>query len=411
MINKEIQTKHGTINLPAFMPDATYGSIKTASFGDVQKAGIEQVVTTTLHLEQKIGSQYIKKMGGIHKFFGWDRPILTDSGGWQVFSLINAKKNPSGFATSPLNKREEVRRRRTGGVGNFITDLGCTFIDPDTGNSALLTPESSITIQYNLGADIMTALDNPIVGDASLHDRKESVRITTDWARRSKKRFQELHVGDETFHRLHEAPPLLGAVIQGADDFKLRKQSAEELLELDFDLYNFGGIPMMREVTWKNDHPTGFYKEMLHYVSELIPNDKIKYAMGVGQPEDIAACIEYGWQLFDTVLPTRNARHGYLYVSEGQGDKTKEYKPSLPSPLNKDEVVELVRLAYDVVHLRSERYKYDEGPVDENCDCECCTTVSRAYLRHLIRIKEPAGQRLATIHNLRFYSKWMKSLR
>ncbi|MCA9386571.1 tRNA guanosine(34) transglycosylase Tgt [Candidatus Dojkabacteria bacterium] len=386
MEKKSIQTKHGEIALPAFLPDATYGSIRTASFNDVKNAGINEIVSTTLHLEQKIGSQYIKKMGGLHKFINWDRPILTDSGGWQVFSLINSNKG---------NKQ------------NRITDLGCSFIDPASGDYSLLTPEGSIVIQSNLGADILTVLDDPIIGDASLSARKESVELTTKWAARSKKKFDEIYKDgeDRDPHRLNR--PLLGAVVQGADDKKMRKESAEQLLELDFDLYNFGGIPMYSDISWKKDFPTGFYREMLAYVSELIPDNKYKYAMGVGQPEDIAYCVDAGWDIFDTVLPTRNARHGYLYVGGGMGDESKSYsrrRGSLSSPTQKV-------LSYDIMHLRSERYKFDENPVDENCDCECCKTVSRAYLRHLIRIKEPAGQRLCTIHNLAFYAKWMEELR
>ncbi|MCA9380959.1 tRNA guanosine(34) transglycosylase Tgt [Candidatus Dojkabacteria bacterium] len=372
MEKKELKTKHGNIQLPAFLPDATYGSIRTASFNDVKKAGINEIVSTTLHLEQKIGSQYIKKMEGLHKFLNWNRPILTDSGGWQVFSLINSNKG---------NKQ------------NRITDLGCSFIDPASGDYSLLTPEGSIVIQANLGADIMTVLDDPIIGDASLKARKQSVELTTKWASRSKQKFDEIYNGSYK--------PYLGAVIQGADDKKMRKESAEQLLELDFDLYNFGGIPMYSDISWKKDFPTGFYREMLAYVSDLIPDNKYKYAMGVGQPEDIAYCVDAGWDIFDTVLPTRNARHGYLYVNEGQGNESKSYDSKRANKT----------LSYDIMHLRSERYKYDDSPVDETCDCECCRTVSRAYLRHLIRIKEPAGQRLCTIHNLAFYAKWMEQLR
>lgn len=365
-----LKTKHGDIALPAFLPDATYGSIRAASFNDVKTAGINELVTTTLHLEQKIGSLYIKKMGGIHKFFGWDRPILTDSGGWQVFSLINSDK---------ANKQ------------NKITQIGCSFIDPDSGDYSLLTPEGSIQIQANLGSDIMTVLDDPIIGDASLFARKESVDITTDWARRSKKKFDQIFEGQSD-------RPYLGAVIQGADDFEMRKVSAEQLLELDLDFYNFGGIPLYIGATWKEDNKSGFYREMLQYVSELIPDNKYKYAMGIGQPDDIAYCIDVGWDVFDTVLPTRNARHGYLYVSAGEGNKTKSYDSKRG-------------LEYDIMNLRSERYKFDEKPIDSNCDCETCQTVSRAYLRHLIRINEASGQRLATIHNLRFYSRWMNAVR
>lgn len=366
---KSVLTKHGEINLPAFMPDATYGSIRSTSFNDVKNAGIKEIVTTTLHIEQKLGSQYIKEFGGLHKFFGWDRPILTDSGGWQVFSLINSGKG---------DKR------------NKISELGCSFVDQETGKTNLLTPESSQVIQYNLGSDIVTVLDDPIVGDASLNERKECVRINTKWAKRSKDKFIELHKDSKD-----DIKPLLGCVIQGGDDFELRNRSANELLEIDFDIYNFGGIPLYSETTWKTDSPRGFYREMLEYVSELIPNNKLKYAMGVGQPEDIAFCVDAGWHLFDTVLPTRNARHGYLYVSSGLGDSEKGYKD----------------MNYSIMHLRSERYKFDENPVDETCDCECCKTVSRAYLRHLIRINEPSGFRLATIHNLRFYARWMELIK
>ncbi|CAG1020127.1 Queuine tRNA-ribosyltransferase [Patescibacteria group bacterium] len=362
-----IPTKHGNLTLPAFMPDATYGSIKAVSFNDVQKAGVEAIVTTTLHIEQKIGSLYIKEFGGLHKFFGWNKPILSDSGGWQVFSLIQSKRDKGK---------------------NKISDLGCSFVDPATGNHSLLTPESSQVIQNNLSADIVTVLDNPILGNVSLAERKECIRINTLWAKRSKAKFIELNSNVKE-------KPLIGAVIQGGNDYELRKISADELLEIDFDIYNFGGMPLHTGVTWLTESKKGFYHEMLEYVSGLIPSNKYKYAMGVGQPDDIAFCVDVGWDLFDTVLPTRNARHGLLYVSEGQGEQTKSYK----------------NLAYDTIHIKTERYKFDEKPLDENCNCEACTTVSRAYLRHLLRINEAAGLRLATIHNLTFYSNWMDKIR
>lgn len=367
VIKEKIETKHGNLNLPAFMPDATYGSVKAVSFDDVAKTGTEAIVTTTLHIEQKIGSLYIKEFGGLHKFFGWDKPILTDSGGWQVFSLIQSKQDKGK---------------------NKISDLGCSFVDPNTGNHSLLTPESSQVIQNNLGADIVTVLDDPILGDASYAERKECIRINTLWAKRSKKEFDRLN--PDKANR-----PLIGCVIQGGNDYELRKISAEELLEIDFDIYNFGGIPMHTQVTWLTESKKGFYHEMLEYVARLVPDNKYKYAMGVGQPDDIAFCVDVGWDLFDTVLPTRNARHGLLYVSEGQGEKTKSYK----------------NLSYDTIHLKTERYKLDDKPLDENCACEACRTVSRAYLRHLIRIGEASGLRLATIHNLQFYADWMQKIR
>jgi len=362
-----IETKHGILTLPAFMPDATYGSVKSVSFQDVDKTGTEAIVTTTLHIEQKIGSLYIKEFGGLHKFFGWNKPILTDSGGWQVFSLIQSKQDKGK---------------------NKISDLGCSFVNPDTGEHSLLTPESSQVIQNNLSADIVTVLDNPILGDASYAQRKESIRINTLWAKRSKKEFDRLNIDNKE-------RPLIGCVIQGANDNELRKISANDLLELDFDIYNFGGVPMQTQVTWLTESKKGFYHEMLEYVSGLVPNTKYKYAMGVGQPDDIAFCVDVGWDLFDTVLPTRNARHGFLYVSEGQGETTKSYK----------------NLSYDNLHIKTEKYKFDNKPIDENCSCEACKTVSRAYVRHLIRIGEASGLRLATIHNLQFYADWMKKIR
>jgi len=370
----KLKTNHGTLSLPAFLPDATYGSIKNVSFDDLNKTGIQGIVTTTLHIENKIGSEYVKKYGGIHKFFGYDKPVLTDSGGWQVYSLIN-QKNAS--------------------KDNKITQLGASFRNPTNGDYTLLSPESSIQIQYNLKPDIMTVLDNPFDPEIDWDKRKENLRINKDWAERSKRQYLKLtDLNVSSFTKITDRP-LLGAVIQGGENFDLREQSAKDLLDIGFDMYNFGGVPLMSKISWKNEQPSGLHKELLHKVSEMLPNDKIKYAMGIGQPEDIAFCVEIGWNLFDTVLPTRNARHGYLYVSENNGDTQKKYK----------------EFEYDVLHLRSERYKFDDESVDPKCDCEACTSVSRAYVRHLIRIKEPAGLRLATIHNLRFYSKWMERLR
>ena len=371
MRKKEIKTKHGVITTPAFMPDATYGSIKNVSFKDAEKAGVEAIVTTSLHIENKIGSEYIRKYGGIHKFFGWGKPILTDSGGFQVFSLIHAAKDKN------LNK---------------ITDAGCSFANPETGQTKFLSPEISQIIQHNLNSDIRTVLDEPTVRDAPRSVLKDSLKRNTEWAKRSKEKFLELHeLSESDFNDYKIERPLLGAVIQGGNDFSLRKQSTEELIEIGFDIYNFGGMPLHNSASWKNDASKGFHHELLSKVAELIPEDKIRYAMGVGTPDDIEFCVNSGWDIFDTVLPTRNARHGFLYVTKGQGDK--EFK------------------TFDVLHLKSERYKFDEGPIDVHCDCEACKSLSRAYLRHLIRIGEPAGFRLATIHNLHFYSSLMSQLK
>lgn len=365
-----ISTQNGDILTPAFMPDATYGAIKAVSFADTKKAGIKEIVTTTLHLEQKLGSEYIRDFGGIHKFMNWDRPILTDSGGFQVFSLVH--RNPNKF--------------------NKISDVGCSFLDPATGKYNLLTPETSQIIQHNLGSDIRVVLDEPVVHDGAVSQAKDAVKRTTQWAKRSKQKFLELNkLTEADFNNPEIKRPLITAVIQGGNNFELRKQSADELQEIGFDIYGFGGLPLHNSKSWKNDAPTGFHHELLHYVGSLVHGDKYKYGLGIGTPDDLIYCSKLGWHLFDTVLPTRNARHGYLYVSAGQGDDPQEN--------------------YDVLHIKTKQYEFSDEPIDANCDCECCGTVSRAYLRHLLRIDENTGFRLASIHNLRFYAKLMEDIR
>ncbi len=365
-----IETQHGNILTPAFMPDATYGAIKAVSFPDAAKAGVKEIVTTTLHLEQKLGSEYIRDLGGVHKFMNWQRPVLTDSGGFQVFSLIHRRENKF----------------------NKISDVGCSFIDPTNGKYNLLTPETSQIIQHNLGSDIRVVLDEPTVHDGATSQARDAVLRTTAWARRAKDQFlKQLNLTAADFDNPKLKRPLLTAVIQGGNNFDLRKQSAEELQEIGFDIYGFGGLPIHNTKSWKNDAPTGFYHELLHYVGGLVYGGKPRYGLGIGSPDDLIYCSKLGWDLFDTVLPTRNARHGHLYVSKGNGDDHK--------------------LNYDVLHLRTEQYANDQNPVDPECDCECCQTVSRAYLRHLVRINEATGLRLASIHNLRFYAKVMEGIR
>lgn len=361
-MTKLIDTLHGQLKTPIFLPDATYGSIKTLSFEDVTNTQTEAIVTTTLHLEQRVGSKYIKEYGGLHKFMNWQKPILTDSGGYQVFSLIYRFNNKD----------------------NKISDAGCTFVDYKTGKHFFLSPEISQIIQYNLGADIVTVLDVPLNNDASTHETNKAIKMNTEWARRSKQKFLELHNLTETdFNNPSIARPLIGAVIQGGNNQELRKQSALELQEIGFDIYNFGGAPIHKEKYWHDEAPQGFNREMLEYVSSLIPDEKLKYSMGVGSPDDILFSIEKGWDIFDTVLPTRNARHGYLYVSKGQGDISFEN--------------------YDVLHIKNKMYEFDEGPIDSTLNFEFIPQASRAYLRFLIKSNEAAGFRIASLWNLAFY--------
>ncbi|MBD3362491.1 tRNA-guanine transglycosylase [Candidatus Dojkabacteria bacterium] len=369
-MKKFIHTNHGKIETPAFFPDATYGTIKALTWDDLEKTGTNQIVTTTLHLEQKRGSEYIDQMGGVHGFFGLNKPILSDSGGYQVFSLIYRR---------PGNK-------------NAITDAGCSFIDPENGKYHFLSPEISQIIQFNLGTDIVTVLDVPVQHDAPTSQLKQAIKRNTQWAKRSKDKFLELHhLTEQDFNNPKIKRPLIGAVIQGGNNKDLRKQSAEELLSIGFDLYNFGGPPIHKEKDWRSNAPRGFHHEMLEYVSNLIPDDKIKYAMGVGSPDDMIFSTKVGWDIFDTVLPTRNGRHGYLYVSKGHGNKD----------FNN----------YSVLNIKGKRYKFSNKPVDPNCKCECCSTVTRAYLRHLIKINDAVGWRLASIHNLTYFQKTIDSIK
>jgi len=353
----QIQTRHGVIDTPAFLPDATYGSVKMLSFDDVKDAGINQILCTTLHLHIKPGDKYIKRMGGMHKFFGWDRPILTDCGGWQVFSLIHQS-----------------------GKGE-VTEEGAKFIMPNDGREEILTPESSINIQINLKSDIVLALDDPVLGDSSIKANSKSVDLTIKWAKRAKEEFlKRYHLTDKKFDNPYKYKrPLLFSVIQGGNYKKLRKKCAEALIEIGFDGYGYGGILL------KNDKKKT--REILKYFAELVPKDKIRYGMGVGKPDDIEYCIKCGYDLFDCVVPTRNGRHGQCFTSFGS------------------------------INLKSSRYRYDNRAIDRKCDCESCRVVdgrpkaSRAYLHHLLKTKEVTGMRLSSMHNLKFYADLLKHYR
>lgn len=363
-----IKTTHGEIKTPAFLPDATYGSINSVHFSDAKSVGVEELVSTTLHLEQKLGSDYLQEFGGLHEFYNWERPILSDSGGFQVFSLIHRRPNKN----------------------NYINDHGAYFKDPVRGDLHELTPESSLEIQHKLGTDIRVVLDEPLAFGADKNKNLESIERTTKWAERSKNQFLKLaNVSKNDFDSYSATEPsdkplrpLLGGVFQGSDNYELRKRSLSELIEIGFDTYNFGGLPL------KEDGRLDL--ELSEIMADLIPEDKIRYAMGIGTPDDIIALAKMGWDLFDCVLPTRNARHGNLYVPLGEGDQDFEN--------------------YSVLHLRSSKYKFSKDPIASDVPAEL-SGVTRAYLRHLLRIKEPAGYRLATMYNLYFYNKIIKNLR
>lgn len=365
----KVATAHGNLCFPIFMPDATYGTISNLSYPDLESTGINAIVTNTLHLDQKFGSEKIAKTGGFHKLTGWDKPVLTDSGGFQVFSLINRNVNSK----------------------NKITDAGCSFQDFESGDYKFLSPETSQQIQHQIGSDIRVVLDEPVLGDASLSKIKKSVERTTKWALRSKKAFLEINgITEADFNNPKIKRPLLTAVIQGANNFEQRRHSLEALVEIGFDIYGLGGVPLQTKRSWDYTHQGGFFKELLHFLSEIIPQDKLRYALGLGTPDNIEFAVSVGWDLFDTVLPTRNARHGYMYVSKGNGDEDFEN--------------------YSVLRIKNSQHEFDYKPIDPDCGCATCQTTSRAFLRYLLRIGEGSGYRLATIHNLHFYSEFMRKL-
>ncbi len=329
----KIITPHGVVETPAFAPDATYGVVKHLSSNDLNTIGLSIVLGNSYHLSIRPGVDLIKQQGGLHYFMKWDGPMITDSGGYQVFSLVHAKQ-----------------------MGKVL-DHGVEFRDHVTGNKHLLTPTTAIQNQLTLGSDILVVLDYPVFPNASIKDNEYSVERTTQWAKESKQAF----ISDP-----RSKGKILIAVIQGANDFKLRKRSYEELAEIGFDGFAFGGHPEKDDVA--------------AYTANIIPDEKLKYMMGAGPPEDIIKFAKMGWDLFDCVVPTRNARHGLLYTSEGN------------------------------LRIDKSQFQADQNPIDNVCKCELCTTYSRSYLYHLFKVKEPLAARLATIHNLTFYMRLMRNI-
>ncbi len=329
-----LYTRRGIIETPAFAPDATYAVLKHLSTHDLEKIGLQMILTNTYHVNIRPGLEVIKEHNGIHNFLKYDKPILTDSGGWQVFSLVYESK-----------------------MGKVL-DNGVKFRDHISGDEHFLTPQKAIDIQLTLDSDILMVLDYPVSPNANKKDNLYSISRTTAWAKISKDTF----VKDE-----RSRDKILYGIIQGANDKDLRKKSFEELEQIGFGGYGFGGVPL--------------YDDVVEYTADLIPDSKLRYMMGSGTPDDIKKYVAMGYDLFDCVVPTRNARHGLLYTSEGE------------------------------MRITNAKFKFDKKPVDEKCDCELCTTYSRSYLHHLFKIKEPLGRRLATIHNLRFYVKMMEEMR
>lgn len=350
-----LSTLHGQIKLPTFFPDGTRAVVRGVDATDLENCNVEGLVINTYHLLSDAISQRIKSFDGVHHFMRWNRPIITDSGGFQVMSLIH--QNPSF---------------------GVIRDKEIIF-KPAGEQKIILTPEKSIQLQLRLGTDIAIVLDDCTMPGISKDEQKLSVERTIRWAQRSKDEYIKLTKGKKQ-------KPLLFAVVQGGNDKKLRKYCAEELIKIGFDGYCFGGFPVA---------DGKFLSDIVKYTASLLPDEKPKYALGVGRPENIIECSGWGYGIFDCVIPTREARHKKLYIF------TK--KPT------KKGLIE--GFCYSDIYFGSAKYEKSMDPVSKFCDCLTCREYSRAYLHHLFKIQDVLSIRLATIHNLRFYSMLMETLK
>ncbi len=380
-----LTTRNGVLGTPFFMPDATRATVRGVTANEARKSGIEALVVNTYHLFLQPGEALIRNAGGIHRFMNWHAPILSDSGGYQVYSLIH--KNPD--------------------MGR-ITEEGAEFKSVFDGSKHLLTPERSIQIQFDLGVDMMVCLDDPRPNDASEADMKEAMERTLRWARRCKDEFEK-QMAERSMDATNR--PLLFCVVQGGLFVPLRKKCAEGLVEIGFDGYGFGG----RHI----DEEGNFLEEILAKTASFIPEGSIRFALGIGTPSDIVRAYALGWDMFDCVIPTREGRHGRLFV---MNDKQTEFQISnfkfqINSELEKLEFKNSIKIRnskfdfYSTININNEQYKEDFTPVDSNCDCELCTNYTRAYLKHLFKVADPLAGRLASLHNLRFYARLMEELR
>jgi queuine tRNA-ribosyltransferase len=379
----KIQTKSGEINTPFFMPIATKGAVKNLTPEELREIGAEIVLGNTYHLWLRPGDKLIKKSGDLHQFMNWPGPILTDSGGFQVFSLgERAKKN---FGKS----------------GVVLSEKGVEFSDPINGKKYFMSPEKSIEIQLNLGSDIIMVLDECPPFPCTYEDAKKSMELTTRWAERCKKYFEKNLKSKIQNPNYKQNPkskiqkffnrPLLFAIVQGSVYKDLREESAKQLVAMGFDGYAIGGVAV--------GEPREKMKEILQWVLPLLPEDKPRYLMGLGRPEEIVEAVASGVDMFDCVIPTREGRHGRLFIRKGKSQIS-----NLKSQKNGKNF-------YETININNEKYKEDFSPIDKNCDCYACRNYSRAYIRHLFAVEESLALRLVSVHNLKFYLDLMKKLR
>lgn len=364
-----LQLPHGQLQLPVFLPDATLGVVRSVDSADLARCGVQGVVMNIFHLMQHPGSSTVQALGGLHKMSGWRWPIVTDSGGFQAYSLI--RQDPK--------------------LGS-LTNNGLTFRPDKSRRKFTLTPEKSIQLQVSYGTDVVVCLDDCTHVDASLEIQRESVERTIDWARRCKGEFERLI---EQKSLPPEQRPLLLAVVQGGGSRELRKRCAGELLEIGFDGFGYGGWPL--------DGEGNLLTDILAYVRELVPAEFPTHALGVGHPAYVVACARMGYDLFDCSMPTRDARRGRLYAF------TADAPPLSPPRAGGMKGGASDWLSY--VYATDDKHTKRDAPISPYCDCPCCTVYSLGYLHHLFEIKDNLALRLATMHNLRFMTQLMARLR
>jgi len=394
----KLKTRSGQIDTPFFMSIATKGTVKNIMPHELLQIGAQIVLGNTYHLWLRPGDELIKKAGGLHTFMNWQGPILTDSGGFQVFSLgEKAKKN---FGKSGVKLSEE----------------GVEFVDPIDGQTHFMTPEKSIDIQLNLGSDIIMVLDECPPYPCDYAYAKKSLELTTRWAARCFKYFHEQI--QKNAEKYKNGRPLLFAIIQGSTYKDLRQESVGQLMNIDFsalggpasgwDGYAVGGVAV--------GEPREKMKEILEWVLPLLPQDKPRYLMGLGKPEELIGAVEQGIDMFDCVIPTREGRHGRLFVRKDTNVIASEAKQSRGELIEENEIATLSSAPrnddfYETININNEKFREDFSPVDEYCDCLLCKNYTKSYLRHLFAVKEPLALRLAALHNLKFYLDLMKNLR
>ncbi len=366
---KRILVKNKALRFPIYCPDATRAVVRSLDSQDLQKAGIEGLILNPYHLLSQPGLKAIKKAGGIKKYMNWQGFAITDSGGWQLLSLIY--KDPK--------------------FGK-ITDKGVVFYKDSLGRNKkqIFTPEKSIQAQFDIGVDIVICLDDCPGKNASKKETEKAVERTILWAKRGKTEYlKQLHKHKLTENSSPQAPLLL-AVVQGGNSRKLRAKCAKELAKIGFDAYGWGG--------WTANEKGGLNTEIGKYIVSQLPENKPKFALGVGYPWDIIEGVKMGYHIFDCVLPTRDARHKRLYVWKKDPRETNILKTN-------------ARSVFGLFYPDKQRYAKDLKPVDKFCDCQLCQNYSRAYLRHLFKIQDSLAWRLTTIHNLRVYAKLIEMLR